>query len=579
MNQHGKHVYRFGPFRIDRDERLLRQDAEVVPLTPKAVETLLVLAASGGRVVEKDELIRAVWPDSFVEEGSLARNVSALRKALGGGAADTDYIETIARRGYRFTAPVSVEYDGAPSAGSLAVLPLVNLSGDPSQIYFADGMTDELISYFLKIEALNVSSRTSVMAYRDARKPLREIARELGVNWVVEGTVLQSAGRVRISVRLIDGLTEKHLWSETYERDMRDVLALQSAVAGDISREIRIKLTPPEKAKLAQSRSVSPEAYQDYLRGRFFWNQRTAEGLRKARECFGHAIGEDPSYAPAHCGLADTWAMMGSSGYDLMPPREAMPRARAAALSALEIDNTLAEAHATLGYVKLAYDWDLPGAELELARAIELKPNYAITWQWQGELLMARSRPDEATKAFRHALELDPLAVPCNLGLGWSYYFCGKHDLAISQFLRALEMAPSVPMALYGLGLAYQLKGQHRKGLGEFRKAYKSPGGKTAGVMLMGVSHALEGRRRDAEKELAKLRGLAGRGYVPAVYEAFIYVALDDLDKAFEALQRACEERSSFMIFLNVQPSFGKLRLDRRYEDLMKSFSAGQSPG
>jgi TolB-like protein/Tfp pilus assembly protein PilF len=562
----GKHVYRFGPFSIDRDERLLRRGAEVIPLTPKAIETLLVLAGSNGRVVEKEELIRSVWPDSFVEEGSLTRNISMLRKSLEG------YIETIPRRGYRFTVPVAEHLaDDGPASRSLAVLPLANLSGDPSQAYFADGMTDELISYFLKIEALHVSSRTSVMAYKDVRKPLCEIARELGVNWVVEGAVLHSAGRVRISVRLMDGATERHLWSETYEKDMRDVLALQSDVAGDVSREIRIKLTPPEKARLAQSRSVNPEAYEDYLRGRFFWNKRTADGLRKARGCFEQAIAKDPSYAPAHCGLADAFALMGSSGYDLMPPREAMPRAKAAAECALEIDDTLAEAHAALGYVKLAFDWDLTGAAHELARAIELRPNYAITYQWRGELLMARSLPDEATAAFRRALELDPLSVPCNLALGWSFYFSRKHDLAIRQFLRTLEIAPNVPMALYGLGLSYHHKGQPRKGLDEFRKAYESSGGEVAAVMFMGITHAMAGRRPAAEKELMKLRDMAKHSYVPAIYQAVIYVALQDLDRAFESLYRACEERSSYMIFLNVQPSFENLRSDARYGDLLRT--------
>jgi TolB-like protein/Tfp pilus assembly protein PilF len=436
------------------------------------------------------------------------------------------------------------------------------------QDFFADGMTDELISYLLKIEALHVSSRTSVMNYKSAGKALRDIARELDVTWVVEGTVLQSGGRVRISVRLIEGATEKHLWAETYEKDMRDVLALQSEVAGDISREIRVKLTPPEKAKLAQSRTVNPEAYQDYLRGRYFWNKRTGEALKKAREYFEQAIEKDPSYAPAHSGLADAYALMGSSGYDVMPPREAMPRAKAAAGQALEIDDTLAEAHAALGYVKLAYDWDLLGAEQELARAIELKPNYAIAHQWQGELLMARSSPDEATIAFRRALELDPLSVPCNLGLGWSYYFSRTYDLAIEQFRRTLEIAPGVPMALYGLGLSYHHKNQHREGLSEFQKAYVSSGGEVAAVMFMGVTHALAGRKKAAEKELAKLAVLAKQNYVPAVYSAFIYVALNDLDRAFESLQKACEERSSYLIFLNVQPFFEKVRADPRYRDL-----------
>jgi TolB-like protein/Tfp pilus assembly protein PilF len=571
MSQQGKHLYQFGPFRIDRHERLLRRGTEVIPLAPKAVETLLVLAASGGRIVEKEELIRMVWPDTFIEEGGLARNISLLRKVLGDGTDDIHYIETISRRGYRFVTPVVETREGGPPATrSLAVLPLANLSGDPSQDFFADGMTDELISYFLKIEALHVSSRTSIMNYKDVRKPLREIARELEVNWVVEGTVLQSGSRVRITVRLIDGTTEKHLWAESYEKDMRDVLALQSAVAGDIAREIRVKLTPPEQAKLAQSRSVNPEAYQDYLRGRYLWNRRTVEALKKAREYFEQAIEKDPSYAPAHSGLADAYALLGSSGYDVMPPREAMPRAKAAARTALEIDDTLAEAHAAFGYVKLAYDWDLPGAAQELTRAIELKPNYATAHQWLGELLMARSAPEDATSAFRRALELDPLSVPCNLGLGWSHYFCRSYDLAIEQFQRTLEIAPNVPMALYGLGLCYHHKNQHRQGLREFQKAFESSGGEVAARMFMGVTHALAGRKKAAERELAKLREIAKQTYVPAVYSAFICVALRDLDRAFEALHKACEERSSYLIFLHVQPFFESLRSDARYQDLLR---------
>jgi TolB-like protein/Tfp pilus assembly protein PilF len=569
MRRQGTHLYQFGRFRIDRNERLLRCGTEVIPLAPKAIETLLVLAASGGRVVEKDELINTVWPDTFIEEGGLARNISLLRRALGDGTDKIHYIETIPRRGYRFIAPVSETHDESIASNrSLAVLPLANLSGDPSQDFFADGMTDELISYLLRIEALHVASRTSVMNYKSFGKSLRAIARELDVTWVVEGTVLQSGGRVRIAVRLIDGATEKHLWAETYEKDIRDVLALQSAVAGDISREIRVKLTPPEKAKLAQSRSVNPEAYQDYLRGRYFWNTRTAGALKKAREYFEQAIEKDPSYAPAHGGLADAYALMGSCGYDVMAPKDAMPRAKAAALNALEIDDTLAEAHAALGYVNLVYDWDLAGAARELERAIELKPNYAIAHQWRGELLMARSSPDEATNAFRRALQLDPLSVPCNLGLGWSYYFCGKNDLAIEQFLRTLEIAPNVPMALYGLGLSYHHKNQHRKGSSEFQKAFVTSGGEVAAIMCMGVTHALAGRKKAAEKQLAKLHALAKHRHVPAVYSAFIYVTLNDLDRAFESLHKAYEERSSYLIFLNVQPSFEKLRSDPRYQDL-----------
>ena len=544
---------------------MLRRGDAVIPLPPKAIDTLLALAVSGGKVVEKEELIKAVWPDTFVEEGGLARNISLLRRVIGEAS-----IETVPRRGYRFVLPTSRDAENSNATRSLAVLPFANLSGDPAQEFFADGMTDELISYFLRVDALRVPSRTSAMTYKGANKALRQIARELNVQWVVEGAVLHAEGRVRISVRLIEGETETHLWSETYEKDMRDIIALQSELASDIAGQIRVKMTAPEKARLAQSRSIDPEAYSAYLRGRYFWNKRTVESLRKAREYFEKAIDLDPSYAPAHSGLADTYALMGSNGYDVMPPTEAMPRAKAAARNAVEIDPGLADAYAVMGYVKLVYDRNLAEAAKDLERAVALKPNYAIAHQWKGEMLMAKSQPEDATKAFRRALDLDPLSIPCNLGFGWSLYFWGKNDQAIEQFQKTLEMAPDVPMALYGLGLSFQQKSEHQRGFGEFQKAYVSTGGDIAAVMLMGVTHALAGRRQAAEQELVKLSGLAQHRYVPAIYSAFIHVALSDLDRAFEFLNKACEERSSYLVFITVQPSFDVVRLDPRYGDLLK---------
>lgn len=575
MKQSENSCLQFGPFRIDQCERLLRRGSEVIPLTPKAIDTLLVLASSGGRVVEKEELLKRVWPDTFVEEGGLARNISLLRKTLGDGKDDHQYIETVPRRGYRFVAPVA-EVRGEPiGAHSLAVLPLANLSNDLSQDYFADGMTDELISSLMKVEALRVSSRTSVMAYKQVGKPLKQIASELNVRWVVEGAVLHSADRVRISARLIEALSEKHLWASTYEKDMRDVLALQSEVASDIAHAIQVKVTSPEKARLAQVRPVNTEAYQDYLRGRYFWNNRTTDGLERARQYFQSAIEKDPTYAPAHSGLADAYAVLGSTGYDVLPPKEVMPLARSSALEALRIDEGLAEAHAALGYVKLVFDWDWSGAERELRRAIELNPSYASAHQWQGELLMGHNRPKEAVEAFKRALGLDPLSIPCNLGLGWSYYFAREYDLSIEQHRKTLEIAPNVPLALYGLGLAYHHKKLPPQQASEFKKALASFKGEPAAVMLMGVTNALIGDRKAAETNLAELRDLSTQRYVPAVYPAFVYIMLDDMDHTFEWLQKACDERSSYLIFLDVQPSLDKVRSDVRYQKIAKQIGFG----
>lgn len=570
-----RRTYDFGSFRIDAAERVLRRDGEVIPLPPKAIDTLLVLASNSGRVVDKDELIRCVWPDTFVEEGGLARNISLLRKALGESSAG-HYIETIPKRGYRFSAPIQEAGDGAIGRRSLAVLPLANLAGDPSQDYFADGMTDELISHFMRIDALRVAPRTSVKAYGVTAKPLRDIAKELNAEWVVEGTVLQSGGRVRISARLIEGATETHLWSDTYEKDMRDVLALQSDVASDIARAIRVRLTLRERDQLARARTVNPEAYNDYLRGRYFLDKRTTGDLKKARDYFRQAIDCDPTYAPAHSGLADAYALMASSGYDVLPPKDAMPLARSAANKALSIDETLAEAHAALGYVALAFDWDKSAAEQHLDRALALKPSYSTAHQWRGELLLACGSAQPAIDAFRRALELDPLSIPCNLGLGWSYYFSNRYDLAIQQYRRTLEIAPGVPMALYGLGLTYQHTSRPQQGLLEIQKAHASSGGAAAAVMLMGVNHALMGSRTKSEADLQRLATLSQEKYVPAVYFAFIHAALNNVDDAFAWLERACEERSSYLIFLAVQPSMESLRSDSRYLDLVRKIGLYQ---
>ena len=307
-------------------------------------------------------------------------------------------------------------------------------------------MTDELISYLMRIEALHVCSRMSVMVYKGVTKPLRQIAQELNVTWVVEGTVLHSGDRVRITARLMEGATEKHAWGDSYEREIRDVLALQAEVARNIAGEIGASLTVPERDSFASVRPVNPQAYETYLRGRYFWNKRTRIELKQSVRYFRQAIDEDPTYAPSHAGLADTYSLLGSIGYDDMPPSEAMPLAKAAANEALKIDGTLAEARASLGYVKLSYDWDWTGAEIEFKRAIEMRPSCATAHHWYGHCLLAMGRIEEAGSEMRRAQELDPLSIPFNLGIGWSFYYARKYDQAIQQYRKILEIAPNLPM-------------------------------------------------------------------------------------------------------------------------------------
>lgn len=567
MNEAPCRIYEFGPFRIDVAERILRCGAEVISLPPKAVETLLVLLESGGQAIAKETLLDRVWPDTNVEEGSLTQNVSLLRKVLGERNNQT-WIDTIPKRGYRFAIPVTTIRDAVAHEPSLAVLPLDNLSSDLSQDYFAAGITDELISSLMEIDGLRVCSNTTSVAYKRVNKPLRQIARELDVDWVVEGSVLHFAGRVRITARLIDGRIEKHLWTGTYEKDMRDVLALQSEVTRDIAREIRLTIAKPEQSRLGKLRPVDGAAFDCYLRGRFFWNKRTRDGLQRAVRYFRQAIDLDPTYAPFHAGLADAYALLGGIGYDAMPPHEAMPLAKAAANNALQIDATLAEAHASLGYVKLSYDWDWSGAEKDFRRSIELNPSYSTSRLWYGHHLMVMRRPDEARKEFTRAVELDPLSVPCSIALGYSFYCARQFEEAIQQYRKTLEIAPEVPFAFYELSLAYSGRRSYEEAFAEAQRGYRYSGGEAAAAMLVGRSHALLGRRQEARGELARLERMMKETYVPSLYRACIYSALEEPDKAFDSLRKACDERCNSLIFMNIEPLLDNLRADPRFQTL-----------
>jgi TolB-like protein/Flp pilus assembly protein TadD len=564
-----KLVYEFGPYRIDRGERLLRRGQEVVPLPPKAVDLLLALVERGGEVVEKDQLLRVVWPNTFVEEGSLAQNVSLLRRTLG-DSRSAPYIATIAKRGYRFAAGVATIREDHAGPRSLAVLPLANLSGDPSQDFFADGMTDELITSLTRIEALRVASRTSVMAYKDASKRLRQVASELGVDWVVEGAVLQSGRKVRITARLIEASTESTAWAETYERDLTDVLDLQSEVATAIAEHIRVRVTASEHARMKKRRQVDAAAYDAYLRARYFCNKRTRDDLTRANGYFRAALDLDPTYAPAYAGLADTYALLGTIGFDAIPPRDAMPRARAAALRALEIDDSMAEAHASLGYVRLSYEWDWHGAEEAFRRSLACNSAYSAAHHWYGHCLFALGRLDDAAARMDQALVLDPLSIPNNLGVGWSLYYRRQFDDAIAQYRRTLEMAPGLPMVLYELGLACQNAGRHDEGRALFEQAHALSRGEAAAVMLLGQLDGMQGKRAEADRHLATLEEMSRRQYVPALYKAFICTGAGEVDQAFAWFEQAFEERCNYLIYLAVEPTLDRLRADARFEDLMR---------
>jgi len=455
-----------------------------------------------------------------------------------------------------------------PRIESLAVLPLANLSGDPEQEYFADGMTDELITNLSKIGSLKVISRTSVMQYKGAKKPLREIAQALGVDGVIEGSVFRAGNRVRITAQLIHAATDRHLWAESYERDLRDVLALQSEVAGAIANEIKIKLTPQEQARLASARPVNPEAHEAYLKGRYYWNLRTEEGVKKGIEYFQQAIEKDPGYALAYAGLADSYVLLGDWG--LMAPKEAFPRAKAAALKALEMDETLADPHASLGAARVDYDWDWVRAEKEFKRAIELNPGYATAHRCYAEYLSAMGRHNEAIAEAKRAQELDPLSLSINAVEGWVFALARRYDEAIAQCRRTLELnAGFYPAHLY-LGWAYEQEKLYAEAISEYQKGIALEQGNPALAAYLAHGYAAAGKRTEALKIISNLRELSKRRYVPPYRIAEIYAVLGDTDQAFGWLEKAYDNRSHQLVFLKVDPLVDSLRSDPRFQDLLR---------
>lgn len=452
---------------------------------------------------------------------------------------------------------------------SLAVLPLENLSRDPEQEYFADGMTDQLITDVAQIPSVRVISRTSVMQYKKVRKPLDQIARELNVAAVVEGTVLRSGSRVRITAQLIQVSEEKHLWARSYEGDLRDVLALQDQVARDIAAEITVRLTPEVQGRLSNSRIVDPEVYEDYLRGRYYWNRRTTEGVNRGIDYFRQAIAKDPHCAVAYAGLADSYLVL--AGYRIVSPNQVLPLAKAAALKALELDDSLAEADAPLGALHVEYDLDLRGAEKEFRRAIELNPNYATAHHWYGEEVLAPTRHSlEALAELKRAEELDPLSLAINTTHGYVLYLARENDAAIAQLRKTLELDANFSVAHMYLGRVYAQKKMFAPMIEEFQKAADLSGGEPYYRAWLAYGYAVSGQTGKARKVLSDLQRLAKSRYVPPYDVAAIWMGLGEKEQALRWLEMAYEDHAAYIPAINVEPVFEGLRSDPRFQDLLR---------
>jgi TolB-like protein/Tfp pilus assembly protein PilF len=451
----------------------------------------------------------------------------------------------------------------------IAVLPLANISADPSDEYVADGLTEELISTLSKITAFRVIARTSVMRYKkNTAKTIAEIGAELGVAAVIEGSVRKAANKLRVSAHLVDVKSEERLWSRDYDREIDDIFAIQTDIAKKIAESLKVRILRAEKNALEKESTKIPEAYNEYLNGRYYWNQRTEEGLKKSIEHYEKALAKDSHFALAHTGISDSYAQL--AWFEFVSPNDAFPKARAHAEKALMLDNQLAEAHTSLGLVMFQYDRNWAGAEKEFRKALELNPNYAPAHQFYADYLKALGRFDEALIQMKQASEIDPLSLAINTGIGHVLYLSRQYDLAIEQYRKSVQMDPTFVQARLWFGRPYLQKGMYEEAIYELEEAVKLSGGSNISLAVLGHAYASAGRRAEAKKILDDLLERSKGHYVPSYWIALVYIGLSDKEKAFEWLERAYEDRSSWLVWMKVEPRFDSLRADARFDSLLQ---------
>ncbi len=605
---------RFADFEVDLDACALSRAGVPIRLQQQPFDVLIALLERPGRLVSRDELRQRIWPsDTFVDfDHSLNIAVNKVRAALSDSADAPRFIETLPRRGYRFIGtlesaaapspdppPVIIQRrvsrstvlwavlaiaiaaglsatsvirrrpaPVAPSFRSIAVLPLDNLSPDPAEAYLADGITDELTTDLAKISSLRVISHGSVLQFRGGRVSSTEIGRRLNVEAIVEGSVTRSGDRVRVTAQLIDAAGDRHLWAENYESNVNDLLALQRDVAAAIADRVQARLTVRERAAMASAPHVNPDAYLAYIKGRSFWTQRTRPALEKGVASFEQAIDADPGYAPAYAGLADCYTALGYGSY--RPPSVAFERAKAAASRAIALDPDLAEPHASLGYVKLYYDWQFADSSLEFQRALVLNPNAVTALDWHSVYLTAMGRFDEARAEIRRAQALDPLSAATNTDVGFVDYYSGRYVEAAKQLQATIEMNPSFPLAHLWLGRTYQEQRRYDEAIVEYTAADKVLVNWPVTMAAIGHVYGISGHHAEAQRILNDLQALSDHEYVTPYGVALVYAGLGDAGSAFEWLDRAVGDRSNWLVWLKLDPRFGNLRGDPRFNALLR---------
>jgi TolB-like protein/Flp pilus assembly protein TadD len=564
---------RFGPFELDVRSGDLKKQGRRIPLQDQPLLVLQVLLEGPGELVTREELRGRLWPDgTFVDfDDGLNTAVMRLREALGDVAKRPRYVETQPRRGYRFIAPIErAASSRVTSIRSVAVLPLDNLSGDADDEVFADAMTDELITSLAKASSLRVISRGSVMQFKRSRAPLPEIGRALGVDALVEGTVIRAGHRVRVTAQLIEAAADRHLWADSYEGELRDILTLQRGMAVAIAGEVSAHLSARQRAAVAGAPAparVNPDAYLAYIKGRACWDQRNEGALLRGITAFHQAIDIDARYAAAYAGLADCYTALGYGSY--LAPRAAFEHAAAAAAKALAIDAGLAGAEAALAYVALYHHWDAAEADRRFRRAIALAPALVTAHHWYAVFLTAIGRFDDARAAIHRACALDPLSHAVNTDVGFVDYYSERYDDAIANLITVLRVAPAFPLAHLWLGRAYQEQGRLDDAIHEFTETRRIGGDWPVALAALGHVLGVSGRASDARRVLDQLEQLSRRQYVTEYGVALVHAGLGDHDAAFEWLNRAVAARAHWLVWLKLDPRWKALRDDQRFADLL----------
>ena len=616
--------YEFGPFRLDVLKRLLLREGEVVPLTSKAFETLLALVEGRGQILEKDELLSRIWPDAVVEEKNLTINISTLRKALGESPREHRYIVTVPGRGYRFVADVQEmageearPSEGAGGAGeretgkrnrprfsrrlilaaglalmalvtvglywwkfgrsqlarpdlairSVAVLPFRSLSAEGGDEYLGLGMADALITRLGRVSQIVVRPTSAVRKYAAPGQDPMAAGRELKVESVLEGTIQRADERLRLTLQLVNVDDGRHLWADQFDEKFTDLLTVEDRISERVAAALSLKLSGAEKTLLAKRHTENSEAHQLYLKGRYFWNKRTPEGIGKGIEFIRQAADLDPNYAPAFAGLADCYLVYPL--YAGLPTGEWMQRARAAAVKALELDATLAEAHATLAYTKMLYNWDWSGAEQEFRQALALNPNYPTAHQWYANWFSWTGRADEAIAEAKRAQELDPLSLVISADLGGHFYGARRYDEAIAQFKKTLELDPNFAPARLELGLVYLQKKLWAEAIAEIQQGV-ALSDENHSLPFLGYAYGVAGRRDEARKTLTRLKERTKQRDIFLYYLALTHLGLGEKNETFTLLEEACAMREPSLARLKTDPLFDSVRDDPRFTDLLR---------